>query len=47
MIAILQASAFAIPLADSSVQMVVTSPPYFGVRKYAANPKTPSVGRPR
>ena len=38
MIAILQASAFAIPLADSSVQMVVTSPPYNGLRNYAANP---------
>jgi DNA modification methylase len=38
MIAILQASAFAIPLADSSVQMVVTSPPYYGLRNYAANP---------
>jgi DNA modification methylase len=39
MICILQASAFAIPLPDSSVQMAVTSPPYYGLRNYAANPQ--------
>jgi DNA modification methylase len=39
MIAILQASAFAIPLPDSSVQMVVTSPPYYRLRNYADNPE--------
>ena len=32
---IIQASAFNIPLADQSVQLVVTSPPYFGLRNYA------------
>ena len=31
---VLRASAFAIPLKAESVQMVVTSPPYFGLRKY-------------
>lgn len=32
---ILRASAFAIPLMDESVQTVVTSPSYFGLRRYA------------
>ena len=32
---LLQASANAIPLADESVQCVVTSPPYWGLRQYA------------
>jgi DNA modification methylase len=31
---VLRASAFAIPLKDNSVQMVVTSPPYYLLRKY-------------
>ena len=38
LVAVILASAFAIPLPDKSVQMVVTSPPYFGLRKYAGNP---------
>jgi DNA modification methylase len=37
-VAVILASAFAIPLPDKSVQMVVTSPPYFGLRKYPGNP---------
>jgi site-specific DNA-methyltransferase (adenine-specific) len=37
LVAVLLASAFAIPLADNSVQCVVTSPPYFGLRKYTGN----------
>ncbi len=37
-VAVLLASAFAIPLADNSVQCVVTSPPYFGLRRYPGNP---------
>lgn len=37
MIQLIQASAFQIPLADESVQMVVTSPPYWGLRKYDGN----------
>lgn len=32
---VILASAFDIPLPDKSVQMVVTSPPYFNLRKYA------------
>lgn len=32
---LLQASANALPLADESVQCVVTSPPYWGLRQYA------------
>ena len=34
MITILRANALALPLADSSVDLVVTSPPYFGLRSY-------------
>ena len=33
-VAILRANALALPLADSSVDLVVTSPPYFGLRSY-------------
>lgn len=33
-ITILRANALALPLADSSVDLVVTSPPYFGLRSY-------------
>ncbi|KKN13443.1 hypothetical protein LCGC14_1006370 [marine sediment metagenome] len=36
MIAVLKADARRIPLGDESVQCVVTSPPYFGLRKYAS-----------
>ena len=36
--AVILASAFAIPLPDKSVQMVMTSPPYFGQRRYPGNP---------
>lgn len=35
---IVRADARHIPLADNSVQCVVTSPPYFGLRKYDRNP---------
>lgn len=35
MILLSQASAFKIPLPDSSVDLCVTSPPYFGLRKYS------------
>lgn len=35
MIGIIQADARSIPLADATVQCVVTSPPYWGLRKYA------------
>lgn len=38
MAALLHADAQHIPLADSSVHCVVTSPPYFGLRKYAGVP---------
>lgn len=34
---IIQASAFHIPLKDESVQCIVTSPPYFNLRKYLGN----------
>jgi DNA modification methylase len=34
---IICASAFALPLPDESVQMVVTSPPYFNLRQYAGD----------
>jgi DNA modification methylase len=34
---IINASAFHIPLAAESVQCVVTSPPYFGLRRYAGS----------
>ena len=34
MITILRANALALPLADSSVDLGVTSPPYFGLRSY-------------
>ena len=33
-VTILRANALALPLADSSVDLVVTSPPYFGLRSY-------------
>ena len=33
-ITLLQADALALPLADSTVDLVVTSPPYFGLRSY-------------
>ena len=33
-ITILRANALALPLADASVDIVVTSPPYFGLRSY-------------
>jgi DNA modification methylase len=32
---VLRASVFAIPLADKSMQQIITSPPYYGLRKYA------------
>ena len=32
---LIQGSAASLPLADQSVQCVVTSPPYWGLRKYA------------
>lgn len=38
LVAVILASAFAIPLPDKSVQMVVTSPPYFDLRRYDGNP---------
>src|ERR1700691_6170048 len=34
---IIQASALSIPLPDCSVQCVVTSPPFWGLRKYTGN----------
>ena len=34
MIELLNANALSIPLADGSVQMVATSPPYYGLRDY-------------
>jgi DNA modification methylase len=37
---LLQASANALPLADASVQCVVTSPPYWGLRQYAGEQLT-------
>jgi DNA modification methylase len=37
---LLQASANALPLADESVQCVVTSPPYWGLRQYAGEQET-------
>jgi len=37
LVAVILASAFAIPLPDKSVQAVVTSPPYFNLRRYAGN----------
>ena len=39
---ILRADARAIPLADRSVQCVVTSPPYWGLRSYAGLPDSGS-----
>ena len=33
-ITILRANALALPIADASVDLVVTSPPYFGLRSY-------------
>lgn len=36
---IIQGSAFDIPLANESVQLIVTSPPYFNLRKYKGNNK--------
>ena len=33
-VTILRANALALPLADASVDLVVTSPPYFGLRSY-------------
>ncbi len=38
LVAVILASAFAIPLPDKSVQMVVTSPPYLRLRQYSGNP---------
>ncbi len=37
LVAVILASAFAIPLADNSVQCVVTSPPYWGLRSYTGS----------
>ena len=34
---IIRADALALPLADASVDLVVTSPPYFGLRSYQDN----------
>ena len=45
MIAILKADARKIPLADESVQMVCTSPPYWGLRKYAGEQELVWGGR--
>lgn len=36
-VTLIQADARSIPLADSSVDLVVTSPPYFGLRSYTDN----------
>ena len=33
-VTILRANALALPIADASVDLVVTSPPYFGLRSY-------------
>ena len=33
-VSILQGNALSLPLADDSVDLVVTSPPYFGLRSY-------------
>ena len=38
MIELTQANAVRIPLADESVQVCVTSPPYFGLRSYSLSP---------
>jgi site-specific DNA-methyltransferase (adenine-specific) len=38
LVAVILASAFAIPLPDKSVQMVATSPPYLRLRQYSGNP---------
>ena len=45
MIAILKADARKIPLADESVQMVCTSPPYWGLRRYSGNQELVWGGR--
>ena len=45
MIAVLKADARKIPLADESVQCVVTSPPYWGLRKYAGEQELVWGGR--
>ncbi len=45
MLAILKADARRIPLADESVQCVVTSPPYWGLRKYAGEQELVWGGR--
>lgn len=50
-LALLQADARRIPLADATVQCVVTSPPYWGLRKYKGAqelvwPQCPRQGEP-
>ena len=44
-ITILRGNALALPIADASVDLVVTSPPYFGLRSYqdgaSAQPRLP------
>ena len=39
-LSIIQADARALPLANESVQCIVTSPPYWGLRKYAGEQET-------
>jgi DNA modification methylase len=36
--ALIQGDAFNIPIADETFQLVITSPPYFGLRSYEGNP---------
>lgn len=45
MLALLKSDARKIPLADESVQCVVTSPPYWGLRKYAGEQELVWSGR--
>ena len=41
---LIQANARSIPLADESVQCVVTSPPYWGLRSYSIGPENGEIG---
>src|SRR6266481_1447886 len=43
-IELIQSDARALPLQDESVQCIVTSPPYWGLRKYAGNQGTQPYG---
>lgn len=45
MVQLFQASAFQMPLSDESVQMVVTSPPYWGLRTYQGEQGTEPYGQ--